>query len=86
MSSRKKSNSGTEKNAGKLFQPVKEWGEVPFALAEIVAETEEAMPHVARIADSILDQMLAAPSLKLLELPEEARAEIAGIVARYQAA
>lgn len=59
---------------------MKEWGEVPFALAEIVAETQESMPHVARIADSILDQLVGVPSLSLLELPQEAREQIQQII------
>ena len=72
----KKSDSNT-------CQPIKEAVELPFALAEIVAETQATMPHVAALADSVLDVVYGLDSLSVLVLPQEARDRIQQIVADY---
>ena len=72
--SKKSSNSRNAKNSQPEFEPVTDYPQIPFALAEIVAETQDKMPHVARLADSMLDLLLGFPALTLLALPEESKA------------
>ncbi|MGE0131923.1 MAG: hypothetical protein AB7U82_27885 [Blastocatellales bacterium] len=74
----------SKKSDNALLQPIKEVVELPFALAEIVAETEKAMPHVAALAESALDVVYGVSSLSLLALPGEAREQIRQIVAQWQ--
>lgn len=69
----KKSDTG-------LFQPVKEAVEIPFALAAIVAETQATMPHVAQLAESLLDVVYGLDSLSLLAAPVEAKDKIRQIL------
>jgi hypothetical protein len=73
----------SKRSDSNLFQPVKEAVEVPFALVAIVAETQATMPHVAKLADSILDVVYGVDSLSVLVLPQEARDQIRQIVAAH---
>lgn len=70
-----------KKSDNSLFQPVKEAVEIPFALAAIVAETQAAMPHVAQLAESMLDVVYGLDSLSLLAAPPDAKERIRGILA-----
>lgn len=56
-----------KKSDTSLFQPVKTAVEIPFALAAIAAETAATMPHVAQLAESMLDVVYGLESLSLLE-------------------
>lgn len=71
----------SKKSDNSLFQPVKEAVEIPFALAAIVAETQATIPHVAQLAESMLDVVYGLDSLSLLLAPPEARGRIAAILA-----
>jgi aryl carrier-like protein len=73
----------SKKSKNGLCQPIKEAVELPFALAEIVAETQATMPHVAALADSALDVVYGLDSLSILVLPQEARDQIRQIVAAH---
>jgi hypothetical protein len=85
MKSKSSSSSGTKKD--KTLEPVKEIGQIPFALCEIVARAEAAgHSEIAGLADSIVDLLLGCGSLKVLELPQAAKQQIAGILAAHQAA
>lgn len=63
-----------------LFQPVKEAVEIPFALAAIAAETAATLPHVAQLAESMLDVVYGLNSLNLITAPPEARDRIRRIL------
>lgn len=64
-----------------LFQPVKEAVEIPFALAAIAAETAATLPHVAQLAESMLDVVYGLDSLRLLAAPPDAQDRIRRILA-----
>ena len=69
------------------LEPVTEIGQIPFALCEIVALAEGAgQAEIALLADSMLNVILGCGSLSALQLPQEAKDEIAAIVARCRAA
>src|SRR5687767_11033745 len=67
----------------KADAPVREIGEIPFALCEIVAALEGAgLKEKAAVAESIIDLLIEQPSLKLLELPQEVKTEIKSVIER----
>lgn len=70
----------SKKSDNSLFQPVKEAVEIPFALAAIVAETQAAMPHVAQLAESMLDVVYGIGSLSLIAAPDETKDRIRQIL------
>ena len=82
MNSNALSSPGTKSVAR---DPVTEVGQIPFALCEIVAIAEASgQAEIATLADSILNLILGCGSLKILELPQVAREEIAAIIVNYQ--
>lgn len=74
----------SRKSDNSLFQPISETVEIPFALAAIVAETQTSLPHVAQLAESILDVVYGLDSLSVLVAPPEARERIRKILAEHQ--
>ena len=69
-----------KKSDNSLFQPVKEAVEIPFALATIVAETQDTMPHIAQLAESMLDVVYGVNSLSLIAAPAEIKDRIRQIL------
>jgi hypothetical protein len=85
MPSKKSSSNGTRK--GKENEPVTEIGQIPLALCEIVAKAEASnQPDIALLAESMVDVILGCGSLRILQLPQVAKDEIAAVLHKYQAA
>lgn len=68
----------------KSLEPVKEIGEIPFALCEIVSALEQAgQPEEAAIAESIVGLIMGISSLSLIQIPDDGKERIKSICMEY---